>query len=309
MLEMKNAMGFDGVLYSIPMRIAALLKKLPTEIKEQIQEIRLRRNCPVTLTLSGRSVWVDKGGYISFFLRDNLVMAYGEDVEECFRLLCKGSVYSHEQEIKKGFIRMNGGHRAGICGRVIGASFDGITSVNIRIARQILGAADSVISAFNGNGMLIAGAPGSGKTTVLRDLIRQLSDGCIGRYYKIAVIDTRGEISGSGAKGTTHDLGPGCDVLLDCDKAQGMEIAVRTLGVDFIAFDELGTREELEGIKQCLHTGVSVITTAHAGSPKELTQRTVTRELLDSGAISTVVFLKEVGKSPEIYNAETLNRI
>ena len=306
MIEMKNASGFEGALYALPQKIASALRQLPPYIAEQVREIRLRRGCPVTLSLAGRSAWVEKGGGVSFFPGGNLLISYGEDVEECFRLLCRGSIYSHEEEIKNGFIRMYGGHRAGICGRVVGSNLSDITSVNIRISREILGAADGIVKGFNGGGLLIAGAPGSGKTTVLRDLVRQLSCGNTGKFYKIALIDTRGEISGAGANGTTHSLGPGCDILLDCEKGEGLQIAVRTLGVDYVAFDELGTAAELEGIKQGLHTGVGVITTAHAGTPRELRERSVTRQLLECGAISTVVFLNGVGKAPEIITPAAL---
>ncbi len=305
MIEMKNTVGFDGALYALPPRLSGVLINLPDDVKNNVQEIRLRRSCPLTLTLAGRSVWIRTDGTISVNLDDKLLIVYDEEVESCFRLLCRGSVYSHEEEIKNGFIRMYSGHRAGICGRVVGSNLSDITSVNIRIARQIFGAADSIIKRYAGEGLLIAGAPGSGKTTVLRDLIRQLSCGVTGKFYKIAVIDTRGELSGAGAQGTVNDLGPGCDILLDCEKGEGLQMAVRTLGPDLVAFDEIGTSAELEGVKQGIHTGVGVITTAHAGSIQELMSREITRDLILSGAVSTVVFLKGVGEPPLIYSAAT----
>ena len=169
-----------------------------------------------------------------------------------------------------------------------------ITSINIRIAREIIGAANEVAVEYDGGGMLIAGPPGSGKTTVLRDLVRQLSSGIYGRRYRVAVVDSRGEISGSSSGQSGNDLGPDSDVLLTADKSAGIEIAVRTMFPDIVAFDEIGTNEELKKVSESFCAGVSVITTAHIGCEGDIMRRSVTKSLIESGAVSKVALLPAV---------------
>ena len=202
---------------------------------------------------------------------------------------------------------MSNGHRAGVCGTVINNGMKDISSVNIRIAREVIGSADELARRFDGGGILIAGPPCSGKTTVLRDTVRQLSDGLYNRYMRVAVIDSRGELSGSAKGQCKNRLGTNTDILLTEDKAAGAMMALRTMFPDIIAFDEIGTAAELNSVSDCFNAGVAVITTAHIGTKKDLFRRSVTSMLLDSGAISTVAVLPaEIGGGMEIYDTEEL---
>ena len=155
--------------------------------------------------------------------------------------------------------------------------------------------------------MLIAGPSGSGKTTVLRDLIRQLAGGVCGKIYRIAVIDSRGEISGSFDGKCGNDLGAGSDVLLTTDKAAGIEMAVRTMFPDIVAFDEIGNEAELKRVSESFCSGVDIITTAHAGSIADLKRRRITAALINSGAVANIAMLPEIhGGTVKIINAEEL---
>lgn len=289
---MNKTERFESVLYGIAPRIRKVLYELPATVKGNAEEIRLRAGLPVALTVGGETVFIRTSGQTSFIITHDLLKSEKTDIEESFRLLCKSSVYAHENELKNGFIMMDNGHRAGVCGTLsAGGIMHNVTSVNIRIAREIIGAANDIVRGFDGGGLLIAGPPGSGKTTVLRDLIRQLSGGICGRHYRVAVIDSRGEISGGIGGKACNDLGPDCDVLLTADKAAGIEMAVRTMFPHIVAFDEIGTKEELNRVSESFCAGVTVITTAHIGSVDDLMRRSVTAALIESGAVSKVALL------------------
>ncbi len=289
---MENVQRFESASRYVSENIRKILNRLPATVKANAEEIRLRAGLPVALTVGGETVFVLENGRTSFCVTRDLLKADKNDIDVTFKLLCKSSVYAHTEELKNGFIMMDGGHRAGICGTLNenGAMYD-ISSINIRIARQIFGAANDISRCYSGGGLLIAGPPGSGKTTVLRDLIRQLASGECKKIYRIAVIDSRGEISGSCCGRTVNDLGPGTDVLLTPDKAAGIEIAVRTMYPDIVAFDEIGTETELRRVSESFDSGVSVIATAHIGSVSELLCRNVTRCLIKSGAVKNVAML------------------
>lgn len=304
---MDRAKDYEYALYGVGQRVRGILESIPQKIKENTQEIRLRVGSPLAITLSGDTIFLKESGETSFLITDGLYYVTEKDVEESFINLTQNSVYAHEEELKNGFIIMKNGGRAGVCGTFSKEGFlSDVTSVNIRIAHQVFGCANEILKGYSGGGLLIAGAAGCGKTTVLRDMVRQLSLGRNGKFHRICVIDSRGEISGHiGAK--RNDLGRCTDVLYIDDKAKGMEIALRTMFPEIIAFDEIANAEELNKVKESFFSGVDIITTAHIGSKEELLKRSVTYELVKDRIISYVALLPRIyGGEAELFSVSQL---
>ncbi|MBR4973496.1 MAG: hypothetical protein IKY45_03425 [Clostridia bacterium] len=297
---MEHQKNFEDALYGVGNRVKEILLKIPIKVKQSAEEIRLREGLPLALTLSGDTVFVNRNGEVSFDLTDSFYIVDREDINECFENLTGGSVYAHEDELKNGFIIMKNGCRAGVCGNFSAEGFlSEVTSVNIRISREIIGCANEILRNYNGRGLLIAGPAGCGKTTILRDTVRQLSHGICGKFYRACVIDSRGEISGENA-----DIGKSTDVIHIDDKAKGIEIALRTMFPEVIAFDEIANTEELKRVKESFFSGVDIITTAHIGNKEELMSRNVTADLIKNKIVSTVAVLPRLhGDKIEIYSA------
>lgn len=302
MTDLKTAI--IKIMPVLPEKLASAIEKYPE--KERIEEIRLRCGQPFCIT-AGRE---------SYFLceknRFERQPSGGEiclksDIERTVKLLCNNSVYAHMSEINSGYIPAPHGCRAGVSGNFSGENLCEFSSVNIRIAHEIIGAADMIVQKYIPGGILIAGPPSSGKTTILRDLVRQLSGGAKGKYYRISVIDTRGEITGYASGEPSVDIGRNSDVFFGGDRPKCIEIALRVFAPEIICFDEIGTRAELAAVRQSFNAGADIITTAHAGSIDDFKSRPVLRQLLLCGAVKTVVLLRQRGmESARIFESEEL---
>ena len=182
------------------------------------------------------------------------------------------------QSIAEGYLTAPGGHRIGLCGDGAGENLREITSVCIRIARDYAGIAAGL--PMEGN-LLILGAPGTGKTTLLRDYIRQRARRC-----SVAVVDERREIFPDG-----FDRNGGIDVLSGVAKGRGMDMVLRSMSPRVIALDEITSAEDCEALIRAAWCGVELVATAHAGSVRDLRERMVYRPLVETGLFKMVAFL------------------
>ncbi len=216
-----------------------------------------------------------------------------EQVEEVIQRACHRSVYAYAETIAEGYLTISGGHRIGLCGTGIWydgkmQSMQGVSSVNIRIAREVAGCADGLTDLIR-DSVLLLGPPGSGKTTLLRDLIRQLSDKK--RLY-IGLADERCELSAQLDKVNRLHIGSRTDVLLHIPKAQAMLMLLRSMRPDWIAVDEITSPEDVDAMEMISYCGVRLIATAHGADRQDLLRRPLYRRLLDSGIFRQLVILR-----------------
>lgn len=257
-------------------------------------EIILRLERPSCVCFGKERLFISSNGLTS--QHSKAVLLYKYEMDSIFEKLCKSSVYSFEEQIKNGFISVSGGHRVGLCGTAVikNGNVSGFRDVNgfvFRIAREITGSGNEVakytVNSQKVENTAIISPPGGGKTTVLRDLCRILSES----GKRVSIVDERGEICGISDGFPSFSSCELCDILDSCPKAEGIELALRALCPEVIVFDEIGTVCEAQALVSCMNSGASFILSAHGDSFESVIKRPSFQVLLNNGALDIAVVL------------------
>ena len=289
------------------------IRKLLIEEKpdyDSIYEIRLRTGKPLFLVYSGGERYLKIKGREPYLVT-------GQDLKETLEYVSGYSLYACEDEIRQGYISVQGGHRVGVAGKVIldGNHIRGmkyISCINVRLSHQVPGCADAVMPYIQDgehlSHTLIISPPRGGKTTLLRDVIRQLSNGREDiPGVTVGVVDERSELAGSWQGIPQNDLGLRTDILDACPKAEGMQMLVRAMSPDVVAVDELGREEDFRAVESVIHCGCCLIATAHGNSLEDVLRQPFFQRLKEMEIFEKYIVLggrNQVGAIKGIYDGK-----
>ncbi|WP_312353126.1 stage III sporulation protein AA [Aminipila sp.] len=284
--------NIENILIKMPQDLEKTFRALPDAIINNAEEFRFRIGQPISI----------------ISLNEEYHISYAVDYEMLNNLinrLLNYSYYAYETELANGYITIEGGHRVGVCGKVVLDKgnirlIKDISSLNIRCSREVIGASEECIKNIvkadgSIHNTLIVSPPKCGKTTLLRDLIRNLSN----KGYKVGVCDERSEIAGSYKGNTCYDLGPRTDILDGCPKEQGIIMLIRAMSPHIIATDEIGKRADIYAIEAAMCAGINLITTIHGNSYEDILNSQI-GDLVKRGIFSCIIFLSNVPKTGSI---------
>lgn len=303
----------QSILPFLPAAIGGLIDKLPGDMRAAVEEIRIRESRPLEVVADGESRFVSALGVLTSN-PDEGYKPTKDDSLKLLDLLTNHSLYTFEEELRRGYITVAGGHRVGLAGKTVLERGEikhirDVGSFNIRIAREVRETGRKLLPAIwderasTVHQTLIVSPPRQGKTTLIRDLARLISSGTDwgnGRTYaglKVAIVDERSEIAACVKGVPTFDVGPRTDVLDGCPKAEGMMMMIRSMSPDVMIVDEIGRPEDAAALQEALHAGVRVIATAHGRHAEEAAGRPVLRQLLAERMFGRVVELSRVRKA------------
>ena len=298
------------ILKYFPVKIQ---KKIEEEIEDKpglLEEIRLRAQKPIILKFN------DTEKIIKYIVTTEEILA-------SLQLICENSIYTYQNQIAEGFITVRGGHRVGITGscvvengQVININY--INSLNFRIAKQILGSSNNLLkyilnveenSIFN---TLIVAPPGTGKTTILRDLVRQISSGIKNTKFKainVGVVDERGEIAALYKGIPQNDVGIKTDIIENVHKSIGLKMLIRSMAPKVVVADEIGNTDDIAAINYAICSGCKGIFSAHGKTIEDVMLNPVLKTLSNNHIFEKLIFLdgKVKGKINEVYEINKKN--
>lgn len=280
-----------AITNSLGIRLKNIFEQINKDEFNFIQEIRLRINQPIMIVRDNEEKLINQFGKYTDSIHEAITVLE-QDMQNTLEMMSRYSMYAFEEEVKQGYITLEGGHRVGLVGKVVMEggiikSLRYIGAINIRLAHEVIGAANKIIPYIYKDlntihHTLLVSPPRCGKTTILRDLIRQLSNGdCFHRGMNIGVVDERSEIGGCYKGIPQNDIGKRTDVLDGCKKVDGMLMLLRSMSPDIIAVDEIGKKEDLFAIEEVLNAGIKVMCTVHGSTIEDIMRKPVLKEMLE----------------------------
>lgn len=281
---------YGQAVQSLPPRLRGYAMKQSEKIQCSAAEFRLRAGQHLVITTPDEEL----------IIKTDSVVRH-EELSAMLDLITGSSLHCAEESLKNGYITLPGGHRVGICGTAVTKKREitfvkNLSSVSVRIAREIKGAADEVLPFVLQNGCfentLIVSAPGCGKTTLLRDLVRQLS-GETSPHYRISLLDERGEIAAKWRGVPQLDVGVHTDILDGVSKAEGSMLLMRAMSPQIIAMDEITAPEDVRALQYASHCGVGLLATAHGYDLDCLMSRPLYREMMESSIFNYCIVIRQ----------------
>lgn len=284
-------------------KLRIMISQIDNSKLEDLIEIRLRSFNPLILERSSGESFITKQGRATANRKEAYIVT-PKDIQESLSLMTNSSLFTLEEELRCGYFTLAGGHRVGLVGQAILEKqklkrLKHISALNIRICQEIIGAADGVINKVIRNkddiyNTLIVSPPRCGKTTLIRDLARQISNGINSlsfRGLKVGIVDERSEIGGAYQGIAQNNLGIRSDLLDRCPKAEGMMLLIRSMSPEVIITDEIGRKEDVSALQEAINSGVRIITTAHGSSFDEVKQRPNLKEIIEANFFQRIIIL------------------